>query len=260
MTRLTRICENHTLRNEKRGSHWNLNPYYNLTYSYIWEYLGKTETKPVITKQNRSSGLKDKTAVKSKPNRTIEIVAGPNGSGKSTFAQAYFRLQNGHARFINADTIASGLAAGKESQAAFHAGRVMLAAITDAFHANENFSFESTLSGKTWRKTLEEARKRGYQLTIYFVYLEKISLNIKRVQQRVREGGHSIPKETILRRFPRSFENFWKVYRPLCNSWFIFDNSGSKPKQIQSKTDFDRLEKLEQLRFEKMFLKLGMVP
>lgn len=50
--------------------------------------------------------------MKANPPKRIEIVAGPNGSGKSTFAQAYFKLQNGKARFINADVIASGLAAG----------------------------------------------------------------------------------------------------------------------------------------------------
>ncbi len=49
-----------------------------------------------------------------KPTKKLEIVAGPNGSGKSTFAQAYFKLQNGNARFINADVIAAGLSAGNE--------------------------------------------------------------------------------------------------------------------------------------------------
>lgn len=189
----------------------------------------------------------------------IEIIAGPNGSGKTTFAQAYFKLQNGKARFINADTIATGLSAGNEQHAAFHAARVMLTAISEALHANENFSFESTLSGKNWIRTLKSARQAGYEVTIYFVYLEKVAINLQRIRQRVKEGGHSIPKDTVLRRFPRSFENFWKVYRPLCDSWFIFDNSGTKPKEMLSKKIFAGLSDNEQLEFEKRFLKTGRV-
>lgn len=191
--------------------------------------------------------------------KRIEIIAGPNGSGKTTFAQAYFKLQNGKSRFINADTIASGLAAGSESQAAFHAGRVMLNAISTALQEGESFSFETTLSGKTWLKILEEARQKKYEITIHFVFLNKVSLNIERIRQRVKEGGHSIPKETVLRRFPRSFENFWKVYRPLCQSWFIFDNTGAKPKQVQSKEAFEQLTSEEQVEFERLFFKLGKV-
>lgn len=77
--------------------------------------------------------------------KLIEIVAGPNGSGKTTFAHAYFKLRNGKSRFINADSIASGLSAGNEQQAAFHAGRVMLMAIDEAIAGGGGFAFESNL-------------------------------------------------------------------------------------------------------------------
>ncbi len=197
--------------------------------------------------------------MKARLTKKIEIVAGPNGSGKSTFAQAYFKLQNGKARFINADTIALGLAAGNENKAAFHAGRVMLTAIDEALQEGESFSFETTLSGKNWVSTLKAARAAGYEITIYFVYLRKVALNLQRIRQRVKEGGHSIPKETVLRRFPRSFENFWKIYRPLCDNWFVFDNSGSKPRKTQSKEAFDRLTRDAQADFEKVLLKSGGV-
>jgi predicted ABC-type ATPase len=193
--------------------------------------------------------------MKSKPNKQIEIVAGPNGSGKSTFARAYFRLQNGNSRFINADTIASGLAAGSESTASFHAGRVMLGSIAEALSNEESFAFETTLSGRTWVRILEQARNHGYEITIYFVYLGKVTLNLQRIRQRVKEGGHSIPKETVVRRYPRSFTNFWYVYRPLCQNWFIFDNSKKKPIEIESRKSFEASSSEEQSRFEKIFLK-----
>lgn len=191
-----------------------------------------------------------------KTNKRIEIVAGPNGSGKSTFAQAYFKLRNGKSRFINADTIAAGLAAGKESQNSFHAGRVVLAAVKEALDRSESFAFESTLSGLTWRPILLDAIERGYIITIYFVFLLNPRLNLIRIRQRVREGGHSIPKDTVLRRYPRSFDNFWNVYRPLCSEWFLFDNSKKQPKQIQSKRDYEKFSLPEKALFETFFLQL----
>lgn len=189
-----------------------------------------------------------------KADKTLEIVAGPNGSGKTTFAQAYFKLRNGKGRFINADAIASGLSATNTEQAAFHAGRVMLTAINEALTNGESFAFESTLSGKTWLPILKMAKKHGYTVAIYFVYLKKSSMNLKRIQQRVREGGHSIPKMTVLRRYPRSFENFWRIYRPLCDEWFVFDNSGKTPKQTQSRHEYEQSSPSEKENFEKTFL------
>ena len=187
--------------------------------------------------------------------KQIEIVAGPNGSGKTTFAQAFFKIRNGKSRFINADTIAAGLSSSRTDQTAFHAGRVMLTAIEEALDAGTSFAFESTLSGKTWLPILQRALKEGYTLSIYFVFLKNPSLNLRRIRQRIKEGGHSIPKSTVLRRYPRSFSNFWSLYRPLCKEWFIFDNSERTPRQIHSKNTYGRLSDLEKMKFEKQFIK-----
>ncbi len=131
----------------------------------------------------------------------------------------------------------------------------MLNAIQEALAEGHNFAFESTLSGKTWISILNKAKKLGYEISIYFVFLKSPSLNLQRIRQRVKEGGHSIPKTTVLRRYPRSFTNFWKLYRTHCDEWFIFDNTEKKPKQIQSKKGFDKLVDSEKIKFEQNFLK-----
>ena len=43
------------------------------------------------------------------------------------------------------------------------------------------------------------------------------------------EGGHDVPEVVVRRRFDRSIRNFLVCYRPLGDSWMLFDNSGATP-------------------------------
>jgi predicted ABC-type ATPase len=78
--------------------------------------------------------------------------------------------------------------------------------------------------------------------------------NIARVKHRAKMGGHSIPRDTILRRHKRCFFNFWHLYRPLCNNWFVFDNSNTKPKLLMDWSTYGQLSSYEQEKFAKRFL------
>ena len=41
-----------------------------------------------------------------------------------------------------------------------------------------------------------------------------------------------LPMVDIRRRFKRSWQNFISLYKPLANSWILFDNAGLKPVEI----------------------------
>lgn len=47
---------------------------------------------------------------------------------------------------------------------------------------------------------------------------------IARVQQRVTEGGHNLPEETIRRRYNSGIRNFFQLYRHLADNWRFYDN------------------------------------
>jgi predicted ABC-type ATPase len=191
--------------------------------------------------------------------KCVEIVAGPNGSGKTTFAESFLIPRNKGGIFVNPDTIASGISPTDVDKASFQAGRVVLATVKAAVDRGISFAFESTLSGRTWLPLLRTARSDGYDVTIYFLLLNLVGDYLKRIRDRVRIGGHSVPRSVVLRRYPKSFTNFWTLYRPLSTNWFIFNNSTSKPALIQSKVSYEKLAKPAQESFARNFLK-GKVP
>ena len=55
---------------------------------------------------------------------------------------------------------------------------------------------------------------------------------LERVAQRVRDGGHNIPKDVVIRRYRKGVENLRDLYLPLANVAAVYDNSDNGPKLI----------------------------
>ncbi len=157
------------------------------------------------------------------------ILAGPNGAGKTTFANEFLPIEAECLNFINADLIASGLAPFQPAKMAIEAGRLMIQHINECIRKNESFAFEATLSGKGYRKKINEWKRQGYEIVIYFFKLPSVDFAIERVKLRVAKGGHNVPEQDIRRRYERSWDNFNTLYKPLADSWAIFDTSGDIP-------------------------------
>lgn len=166
----------------------------------------------------------------------VNIIAGPNGSGKTTFAREFLPGFVKCPEFVNADYLAEGLSPFAPDRAAIRAGRLMLARIHELAAAGKSFGFESTLAGKSYVKLLRNLKTKGYQVHLYFLWLPKVSIALERVAQRVRKGGHDIPDEVIRRRFKSGIRNLLTVYKPLLDSWSIWDASDNPPKKIASQT------------------------
>lgn len=162
-------------------------------------------------------------------NKNIYIIAGPNGSGKTTFATKFLPEYVKCSNFINADMIAKGLAPFEPRSAAIKAGKLVLQQIQEFSNKGINFSFETTLSGKTYVNLFNELKVKGYLLHLYFLWIPDADLSIARIKERVLDGGHDIPQEDVRRRFKRSIMNFFNLYENMFYSWMLFDNSQSKP-------------------------------
>ncbi len=81
-------------------------------------------------------------------------------------------------------------------------------------------------------KLLQEMKRRGYLIHIFFLWITDLELALERIKLQVQNGGHHIPEAIVRRRFGRSLPNFLRFYKPLADSWTIFDNSGDIPEMI----------------------------
>lgn len=159
----------------------------------------------------------------------VLIIAGPNGAGKTTFAREYLPVDAHCPNFVNADLIAAGLAPFAPEKVAIQAGRLMLEELDKHFSARESFAFETTLSGRAWLRLIHKWQEAGYRVKLIFLQLPSAEDAIARVEERVKQGGHSIPEAVIRRRFSAGRENFEQLYAPLVDAWALYDNSGKVP-------------------------------
>jgi predicted ABC-type ATPase len=167
----------------------------------------------------------------------LYIIAGPNGAGKTTFAREFLPQYAGCKEFVNADLIAQGLSPFSPEAAAFRAGRLMLEQIRLLGQRRCDFAFETTLSGKTYLPLLRELQGNGYSVHLFYLWLPSVELALARVAERVRQGGHDVPEDVVRRRFDKGLRNLFQFYRPLLDSWMIFDNSTDMPRLIADEKD-----------------------
>jgi predicted ABC-type ATPase len=156
--------------------------------------------------------------------REIVLIGGPNGAGKTTAARVLLP-GIGIGEFVNADEIARGLSPLGAEQAALAAGRAMLARIHALVAQGTSFAFETTCSGRAYERLLRKCRAEGWRLTLVFLWLPSADLALDRVARRVREGGHAIPPEVVVRRFRAGLSNMMRIYLPLADQVSIHDNS-----------------------------------
>jgi predicted ABC-type ATPase len=156
---------------------------------------------------------------------TVIVLAGPNGAGKTTSAPRLLRDACGLAEFVNADTIAQGLAGFDPEIAALEAGTIMFDRIRQLGVLRRSFAFETTLASRSLAPWIAELKQAEYECSVVFLWLPSADLAVQRVMDRVRLGGHSVSETTIRRRYQRGLSNFFQLYQPMATAWRMYDNT-----------------------------------
>ena len=167
--------------------------------------------------------------------KQLYIIAGCNGAGKTTASFTILPEVLDCKEFINADEIAKGLSPFQPESVAMQAGRIMLARMDELLQKGETFAFETTLATKSYKQKIEWAQANGYEVTLLFFWLDSPNIAKERVAQRVAEGGHNIPLETIERRYYNGIANLFTIYIDMVDICYIFDNSEGRKELIAQK-------------------------
>jgi predicted ABC-type ATPase len=145
------------------------------------------------------------------------LIAGPNGAGKSTLAQKYFAQR---IEIVNLDEIAKTLPGNQQLKA----GAVALRRRQELLQARISFAIETTLTGRSEVRLLQDAKVNGFKTNLMYVGLRDADQSKWRVVSRVQAGGHPVPERDIMRRYARSITNLHEII-PMADRVWIIDNS-----------------------------------
>lgn len=145
----------------------------------------------------------------SQPN--LYVIAGPNGSGKSTFSRSLTLLD----KVIDPD-VELNL---RRLQFPDISSANLLEAMNDNWFPNmvkeaiekrKDFAFETNFRSESLMEIVEQFQEAGYLTNLFFIGLPSIDLSVKRVMQRVSEGGHNVDNTDIEINYKASLENLEK--------------------------------------------------
>jgi predicted ABC-type ATPase len=164
------------------------------------------------------------------------LIAGPNGSGKSSLygsksAAIYGETNIADAArsfwIINPDLLTYRIRSVERKTlraANLEAVRSVEAWLEASINAHQSIGVETVLSTIKYRRLVRAAKRRGFEIRLIYVILQNPEINIRRVQMRVRSGGHNVPKEKIRERWNRSLKQLpWFLNE--CDWALLFDNS-----------------------------------
>lgn len=145
--------------------------------------------------------------------------AGPNGAGKSTFYEVFLKPVG--LRFLNADVIAQELSL-DAYEAAGLAERLRQVLVA----RRESFVFETVFSDPVGDKVtfLKAACEAGYSVVLCFIGLDGAQTSDARVAMRVLQGGHDVPTQKLVDRYPRPLANLKRAIECL-PVVLVYDNT-----------------------------------
>ena len=127
-------------------------------------------------------------------NPTLCIVAGPNGSGKtSTTVQLLHNEWAENSLYINPDNIAQEQYGDWNSPVAvLKAAELATKMRYECLRKRQDFVFETVFSSDEKLAFVEEAKKAGFFIRIFFVCTNNPEINVRRITQRYLNGGQSL--------------------------------------------------------------------
>ncbi len=192
------------------------------------------------------------TTNKSKP--MAVVLAGHNGSGKTSLWTQ--RLSDDlQIPLINADRLTESILPPRDGDGRlptwaqhlrdtntewqYLSQQGVKAFLTVAMDRKLPFAFETVFSH--WERkadgtheskgdVIRDLQDRGYFVLLLFVGLQNVAISIVRVASRQAKGGHAVPLEKLVQRFPRTQQAIGHAALAIADMTVMFDNSRKEGK------------------------------
>jgi predicted ABC-type ATPase len=156
------------------------------------------------------------------------IVAGPNGSGKSsTYQSLDVEASARSVWIINPDLLTARL---QEVEALalydanLHAVQRIERWLEASIRAHQSVGVETVLSTDKYRRLVVDAKALRFRIRLTYVILDSPERCIERVRQRVKKGGHDVPRDKIVKRYASSLAQMPWFLDQADEAWLL-DNS-----------------------------------
>lgn len=123
------------------------------------------------------------------------IIGGVNGAGKSSLTGVLKAERSDLGQIIDVDKLA--IQHGGFIEGGKAAVRLQAQYIAEGI----SFTQETTLAGQRPLRMIREAKEAGYHVRLFYVGISSAEEALRRIENRVRKGGHDIPRADVLRRF-----------------------------------------------------------
>lgn len=157
----------------------------------------------------------------------LRLIAGPNGSGKTTLTnELRHKYDVPLGQYVNPDEIELTLHqhepdAKKRSKLA----QIIATGQREQWLAKQvSHSYESVMSHPSHLEYVKRANQAGYKCYLYYVCIADPDINIERVDERVKLGGHPVPVEKIRSRYENSLGQLCDMAIQ-CHRVYFFDNT-----------------------------------
>lgn len=171
----------------------------------------------------------------------ILFIAGPNGSGKSTLINSilnHFENCNKKIGYLSPDNIAKDLINITDQYEKMRESQEIIKDLKYEFVSNrESFIIESVGSHPSHNEFLQYAKKESFSIATFFVTTDTPDINVERVANRVKDGGHDVPRDKIYSRYYKSMDRLID-YISVSDCILVVDNSSTSYEAVFLKNDY----------------------
>ena len=156
---------------------------------------------------------------------TLTIFAGVNGCGKTSLYR--FKKVLYSKNRINLDEIVREMGGSSDSVKDYiTAANYALEKMDTFLKERKSFTWETTVIARGTLKYINKAKQLGYKINVNYVNVESLDIALKRVEQRVKKGGHNVKDDIVESRYVSQFNN---IIAPLalCDNVYFYDNTKS---------------------------------